>query len=73
MKGGPFALSFLWTDLALVVSVKSGPFSVISVVWRKKVTVKVGHFLVNKKLRLKHFLFVVVVVPMVTRQKRRSQ
>ena len=39
MKGGPFALSSRWPDLALVVlvvSVRSGPFSVRSVVWRKK-------------------------------------
>ena len=38
MKGGPFALSFHRPDLALVlvVSVKSGPFSVRSEVWRKK-------------------------------------
>ena len=38
MKGGPFALSFRWPDLALVVLVvseESGPFSVRSVVWRK--------------------------------------
>ena len=33
-NGGPFALSFRWPDLVLVVSVKSGPFSVRSVVWR---------------------------------------
>ena len=31
-RGGPFALSFRWPDLASVVSVKSGPFSVSSVV-----------------------------------------
>ena len=38
IKGGPFALSFRWPDLALVVlvlSVKCGLFSVRSVVWRK--------------------------------------
>ena len=38
MKGRPFALSFPWPDLAwvvLVVSVKSGPISVRSVIWRK--------------------------------------
>ena len=55
MKGGPFALSFRRPDLALVlvVSVKSGPFSVRSEVWRKKVTVRVGQFLLHKKRRLK--------------------
>ena len=44
MKGGPFALSFRWPDLALVVlvvSVKSGPLSVRSVIRRKKK--KKGH------------------------------
>ena len=48
LKGGPSALSFRWPDLAsvvLVVSVKMGPISVSSVVWRKRVSVRVGHFL----------------------------
>ena len=39
MKGGPFALSFSWPDLVLVVlvvSVKSGPFSVRCAVWRTR-------------------------------------
>ena len=53
MKGGPFALSFSWPDLALVVlivSVKSGPFSVRSVVWRKKrITVRVRQFFASQK------------------------
>ena len=62
MKGGPFALSFHWRDLALlalVVSVKSGLFSVRSVVWRKKGYCKNGAFLLNKKRRLKNKEFVV--------------
>ena len=49
LKVGPFALSFRWPDLAsviLVVSVKSGPISVRSVVYRikrnKRRTSKVG-------------------------------
>ena len=53
---GGFASSFRWPDLAfvvLVVSVKSVLFSLRSVVWRKRVTVRVGHFLLHKKRQLK--------------------
>ena len=51
----PFALSFCWPELALVVlvvSVKRGPFSVGSVVWRKKGHCKSRAFLLHKKRQL---------------------
>ena len=58
MKGGPFGLCFRGPDSAsvvLVVSVKSGPISVRSEVWRKeKVNVRVGHFLFHEKRQLKY-------------------
>ena len=57
MKGGPFALFFRWSDLALLISVKSGFFSVKSVVWRKKGHCKSRAFLLYKKRRLKKDTF----------------
>ena len=61
-KGGPFALSFHWPDLAWVVlsvSVKSGTYAMSSVVWRKKkkkklATVIVGLFSLKKKAPTKN-------------------
>ena len=62
MKGGPFALSFHWPDLAwlvLSVSVKSGTYAMSSVVWRKKkeknlATVIVGLFSLKEKAPTKN-------------------
>ena len=47
-------MRFRWPDLVgTVVSVKSGPFSARSVVWRKKRSLRIGHFLLHKKRQLR--------------------
>ena len=66
-KGGPFAVSLHWSNLAWVnlsVSVKSGTYAMSSVVWRKKekklATLIVGLFSLKEKAPTKKLATVIV-------------